>query len=324
MIVARAPYRICIAGGGTDRPEFYKKHGGFFISMAIDKYLYTTIKEDSIDKKIKLKYSQTEIVDKPEELEHERAALVLEELGVDSVEISSCGDLPSGTGMGSSGAYLNSLIAAVSAYKEKTTFVHPRKIAELSCHLEMDKLGYPAGKQDPYVSAYGGLRKFKVSKKGEVEKGLFDLDNSENLSKRLHLYYLNKTRDANEVLEDQKCNSVCKENSLLKIKDLAYYTEKLLKEQKYDEYGKSLDDYWQIKKSLSYLISYPEVEFVYGKAKSDHGVLGGKIIGAGGGGFLLLYKDGDMTDFDFFMKQAGFPRVDFSVDTSGTTVRKFY
>lgn len=321
MITSRSPYRITLGGGGTDRPDFYRNHGGFVISMAIDKYIYLSLKPDSLEKEIKVRYLNTEVVDTLDELKHDRAreALRLHNLK-ESIEVSSCGDVPGQTGLGSSGSYLVGLLNAIRYYKKD--YCSTQELAEEACKIEIDILGLPVGKQDQYISAFGGLKIFNIGVDGKVEVKPVNLS-AESLScltNNLHIYFLKKKRNASNILAQQHSSKKGNEERLLKIKEMGYRTLDVLEKCNFDEYGIMLDEYWQLKKQFSADMSFSLADKIYFELKKRFGILGGKIIGAGGGGFLMVYANKNHAEIEKFMGQNNIIRLNYSPDHEGSKI----
>lgn len=287
--------------------------------MAIDKYLYITIKPDSFDRKYKLRYSQVEIVENIYDLKHTRAkeALFLHEVG--PVEINTCADLQSNSGMGSSGSFLVGLLKALREYKGADS--SPMILADEACKIEIDVLKEPVGKQDQYIAAYGDVRIFQILKDGTVQVG--KIEGVEDLIPNMRVYSLNQFRNASDILSDQQKNACGVRKVLDKVKDFGYKTIHLLNCCKYDEYGLLLDEYWQLKKQLSLKISLPIVDDIYEEVKKNYNVLGGKIIGAGGGGFLLLYVPEGHEKLDRFMSCLGMKRLNYSIGSGSKLLGNF-
>lgn len=278
MIISRTPLRITIGGGGTDLPSFYTKHGGFVISMAINKYIYITLKPDEFEKYLKLRYSQIEIVDDVTELKNHRAKELLLFHGIhNSIEIDTCADLPSNTGLGSSGTFLVGLSNIVREHKRINR--EPSVLAEEACYIEIDRLNEPVGKQDQYIAAFGGLKILDIDKTGIVTVKEVNIKYSDLklFLSHIHLYYTNVKRDASEILLDQKQLKGNSEETLLKVKEQAYKVLDILETGNFREYGLLLDDYWKLKKTLSNKISISEIDIIYDEVKSKFGVLGGKV-----------------------------------------------
>lgn len=317
MIITRTPFRVTLGGGGTDIPSYYQQNGGLVISMAIDKYVYITLKPDLFEKLCKLRYSEIEIVDNPGMLKNARAreALILNKLN--EVEINTCADFSYKSGMGSSGSFLVGLLKAIKEYKRLDN--SPHIVAEEACHIEIDILGEPVGKQDQYIAAFGGIKIFTIDKNGFVDIQNFDID-YQVLIQNMHIYSLGIQRDASEILSEQQKLGGYTRETLDQIKEYGYRTIELLNASEFDEYGLLLDAYWTEKKKLSSKVSIPLVDGIYEEVKSTYGILGGKIIGAGGGGFLLLYTNQKHNELDRYMTNIGLHRLKYTVDHSGSRV----
>lgn len=321
MIISRTPLRITLAGGGTDLPSFYEKHGGFVVSMAINKHIYLTYKQDSFERELKLRYSQIEIVKNANELKNHRAKEALLIHGIaDSCEINSCADLPSNTGLGSSGSFLVGLLNLIREHKRLNT--EPKILADEACDIEINRLKEPVGKQDQYIAAFGGLKTFEIDKTGNVSVNIFDINKNtlKELITNTCIYFLNVKRDASEVLIDQKNLKGNSEELLQIIKTQAYQTVQFLIDSDLDSYGRLMDEYWNLKKQLSNKISIPIVDEIYEITKKNYNVLGGKIIGAGGGGFLMLYCNRNHLKLDQYMEASGYSRLHFDIDNVGSTI----
>ncbi|HBY70355.1 MAG TPA: galactokinase [Flavobacteriaceae bacterium] len=318
MIISRAPFRITLAGGGTDLPAFYKKHGGVVTSMGIDKYIYVSFKRILLEKIIKLQYMSTEIVADLNDLQHSRAREALREFGImDSCEVASMADLPARSGLGSSGSYLVSLINCLQEYSNSQ--MTKQQIADLACHLEMDVLNEPVGKQDQFIASYGGIHTFTISKDGQVSAQEINLGKAdvEGFTQRCRIYYTGLQRDASKILKSQTKNKVNFEDKMLKILDLGHQFTESLKTKQYDRYGQLLDVHWRYKKSLSNKMTNNNIDQIYSDLKDSGLILGGKIIGAGGGGFLLTYVPKRFELVDEYMHNAGLVRIDYNLDTDG-------
>jgi len=323
VIISRAPYRVTFAGGGNDRPEFYKKHGGFFISMAINSYLYISLKTDSLEGKVKLKYSKSEEVENIEDLQHDRAREALKLYGLkDSIEISSSGDIPANTGMGSSGSYLVALLKAIQKFKRKSCSVYD--LAEDACRIEIETLKLPVGKQDQFISAYGGFNSFFIDKNGKVTVDPVNITSEKmrELKRKIHLYYLGsnfcRPRSASHALKKQNCQK--NEEILLRMKELGYQTLDILENGDLSEYGNVLNEYWNIKKQLSEEVSNSSIDDLYDTVKKKFGVVGGKLIGAGGGGFLMTYSEDRHNELQRYMEKAKCKKLNFSPDYEGAKI----
>jgi len=290
MIGIRTPFRISFVGGGSDLKEFYSRSSGCVISTSIDKYMYIFV-HPYFDSKIQIKYSKTELVDRIDQIKHPIVREALKIFKLNGIDINSIADLPSGTGLGSSSSYTVGLLHALYSYCNK--YVSSEQLAQEACKLEIDILGEPIGKQDQYAAAYGGLNfiKFYQNDDVDVEPILMLPDKYVELQNNLLMFYTGKTRRASDILTDQKRNIVSDKNkfkALVRMTELVDEMKKSLIDSNLDDFGYFLDENWHLKKSLSNNISEDEIDELYEKAK-DSGALGGKLLGAGGGGFLLFY-----------------------------------
>ncbi|HDM78189.1 MAG TPA: galactokinase [Deltaproteobacteria bacterium] len=297
MILARAPMRISLGGGGTDLPSYYTRYGGFILSAAINKYLYIYVNRPSADDYIRVKYSRYEEVKAVDEIQHDLVRPALQMLNINgSVEIVSMADVPGGTGLGSSGTYVVALLTAL--YELKKEKVPTQALAEFACHIEMDLAGHPVGKHDHYLAAFGGITCLDIQRDGKVIVTPLDISitTAEELCSRVLLFFTGITRKSREILQEQKQDTEAEDStvieSLHRTKELGYRIKEALEQGDLDRFGLLLDEHWQNKKRRSGKISDPRIDRWYEMAKKN-GALGGKIIGAGGGGFLMLYCPDD-------------------------------
>ena len=320
MIISRTPLRVTLAGGGTDLPEFYSRFGGSIVSMAIDKYIYIHFKRNILDNFVRLRYLQNEEVTNSNKLSNERARCVLQKFKIyNKCEITSVGDLPSNTGLGSSGSYLVGLINAIQKYSNQN--MSKQEIAELACDLEINTLGEPVGKQDQYIASYGDIHKFDIDTRGNVSASRINIPNVNELIENIRIYYTGLQRSASEILYDQKKDYKKFNANLQKIQDIGFQMFDTLISNNFDDYGLLLDDHWRYKKSLSTSVSNNIVDGIYDDLIQRKLILGGKIIGAGGGGFLLVYSPKNRHKFlDEQMEEIGYPRLNYKIDASGTTI----
>ena len=291
MIITRTPFRISFVGGGSDLPSFYEKHEGAVLSTSINKYMYVTIHPSFSKHETVIKYNKTETVTDVHKLQHPIARQLLLDHGIEGCEIVSTADVPSGTGLSTSSAYTVGLIHALYAYKGK--YCSQEKIAEEACRLEIEELGEPIGKQDQYGTAVGGLKVIRFLKDGSVEVEPIVVSRSvyKELNENLLLFYTGLTHNAGEILKEQNKNVVTEEdkfNALIKMTSLVYKMRDALSSGNLDDFGQILDENWLLKRSLTTSISNTFIDKYYDIAMQN-GALGGKLLGAGGGGFLLFY-----------------------------------
>ncbi|HEX8950543.1 MAG TPA: sugar kinase [Polyangia bacterium] len=291
MIISRAPVRFSLGGGGSDLPAYAREHGGFIVTAAVDKYVYICANR-RFHESIRLSYSSTEIVEHAHQIAHKifREALTLLEIDR-GIELTSMSDVPANSGLGSSGAFTVSLLNALHAYRRE--YVSTKQLADEACHIEIDRLKEPIGKQDQYASAFGRISCLEIDKDLSVRVTPLRLsdDALAELESNLHVFYIGGTREASPILADQQQQMRSSERSveaMHRIKQLGHETRRLLEQGKLDEYGELLDEHWREKRRLSAQVSSAAIDEHYAAARRA-GALGGKVMGAGGGGFFLLY-----------------------------------
>jgi len=323
MLISRSPLRISLGGGGTDLPSYYREHGGFLVAGAINKYVYITLHKTFVPDLI-VKYSKLERVSHSREIEHPiiREAFALLELDGKSMELTSMADIPAGTGLGSSGSFTTALLRALHAWKRN--LAHPQEIAAQACHIEIERLGEPIGKQDQYIAAYGGLTCFEFHPDGTVKAWPLALsqETREELEDSLMLFFTGYSRSASSILKEQDVKSKEKDQDMIQnlhyIKDLGLRSKAAMESGHLDEFGRIMNEHWQHKKQRSKGMSNPVIDELYNHALA-HGAIGGKLIGAGGGGFLLFYTR-DKAQLSKAMKDKGLAEVRFRFDFEGTTL----
>lgn len=292
MILARAPLRISLGGGGTDLPSYYSRHGGFILSAAIDKYVYIYVNRPAADEFIRVKYSRYEQVTSPDEVEHDlvRPALKLLELG-GAIEIVSMADVPAGTGLGSSASYLVSLLTALHELKREK--VPMQALAEEACYIEMELAGHPVGKHDHYIAAFGNFTVLDIEPSGRVHVNPLEISLTalQDFRSSVLLFYTGLLRPSQHILNEQKQATQAGDrevvDSLHRTKEIGYRIKEALEDGDLERFGLLLDEHWQNKKRRSNRISDPAIDRWYEIAR-EHGALGGKIMGAGGGGFFMF------------------------------------
>jgi len=323
MIITRSPLRISLGGGGTDLPSYYRKHSGFLVAAAIDKYVYITLHQTFVNDLI-VKYSKLERVGSAAELQHPIIREALKLVGIEGpyLELTSMADIPAGTGLGSSGSFTTALLKALHAHKKN--IIHPRDLAEQACHIELDLLGEPIGKQDQYIAAYGGLTCFQFLPNGHVEAAPLKIDPETlyNLEDNLLLFFTGYSRSASNILKDQDEKSRQSNKDMIDnlhfVKDLGYQSQEALEVGDLHRFGELMNVHWEHKKKRSGGMSNPDIDRWYTLAM-EHGALGGKLIGAGGGGFLMFYAN-EKTKLRHAMTHAGLKEVRFRFDFEGTKV----
>ena len=322
MIITRTPLRISIGGGGTDLPSYYEKFGGFVISAAIKQYVYLTLHRTFVPNYI-IKYSQLETVDSVDEIRHPiiRAALRLH--GIPPyIEIASMADMPAGTGLGSSGSFTVGLLRALYALKREP--VATKDLAEEACHIEIDLLREPVGKQDQYIAAFGGLMCLDFAPGGSVTVTPLRLhpETLHSLEDHLLMFFTGYSRSAGSVLEDQAKRTVQSDSVMLEnlhfTKQLGLATKAALEAGRTREYAEILNQHWEFKRKRSQGISNESINRWYEIARQN-GALGGKLVGAGGGGFLLFYAE-DRARLRTAMADQGLTEVRFNFDHEGSKV----
>jgi D-glycero-alpha-D-manno-heptose-7-phosphate kinase len=298
MIITRTPFRVSFVGGGSDIPEFYKQSPGAVLSTTIDKFMYISTHRFFYDGKIRLKYSQTETVDKVDEIKHPVIKEILKKFNVEgNVEVSSMADIPSGTGLGSSSTFTVGML--YNLYARYGKYVNKEVLAEDAADIEINKLGDPIGKQDHYAAAFGGLNVFRFNSSGEVNVEPIHLKKLtfDNLQNNLLMFYTGDQREASSILTEQKekMQSPDKVENLKKMVGLVDDLRDSLYGDDLTRFGEILHKNWLLKKQLASKISNGNIDTLYNKGL-ESGAIGGKLLGAGGGGFLLFYCDQDKQD----------------------------
>jgi len=322
MIIARSPLRITLGGGGTDLPSYYEKFGGFLIAAAIDRYVYITLHETFVNYLI-VKYSKMEKVKKIEDIKHPiiREALKMLKIDCSYLELSSMADIPAGTGLGSSGSFTTALLKSLHAYQRN--LIHPKQLAEQACDIEINKLGEPIGKQDQYIAAYGGITCFEF-KKSSVKAYPLKIDKEilYDLEDNLLLFFTGYTRSASGILKEQHHKSKANDKDMIEnlhfVKQLGIESKKALEKGDLKKFGELMNVHWEHKKKRSGVMSNEKINHWYDLALKN-GALGGKLIGAGGGGFLMFYAIDDVK-LRRAMTAQGLEEVRFRFDFEGTKV----
>ncbi|MBV9083261.1 MAG: galactokinase [Acidobacteriaceae bacterium] len=324
MIITRSPLRITLGGGGTDLPSYYQRHGGFLIAAAINKYVYITVHE-TFQREFIIKYSRLERVKRIDEIEHPIIRQALRTVGIEDnahLEITSMADIPSGTGLGSSGSFTTALLKALHSYKRN--LIHPSELAEQACDIEINQLRDPVGKQDQYAAAYGGITCFQFCQNGKVSAYPLNLSEETryNLEDNLLLFFTGYSRSASDVLREQDEKSRAMDPAMMDnlhlVKDLAERSRQAIEAGDLVEFARLMDIHWQNKKKRSSKMSNDRIDEWYAHAMAN-GALGGKLIGAGGGGFLFFYSE-EKSRLRRAMRQCGLTEVRFSFASEGTSV----
>lgn len=323
MIIARSPLRISLGGGGTDLPSYYKQHEGFLVSAAIDKYIYVAINKP-FNKGGIFRYSSMENSQDVDSIKHPiiREALKLFDEKNLQIEISSMADIPAGTGLGSSGSFTTALLKALYVYNRR--YLSQQDLAELACFIEIEKLREPIGKQDQYIASVGGISSFAFHKDDTVTYSALNLPSKTlyQLEDNLLLFFTGFSRGASEILKDQKIRSDNNEDEILNnlhyTKDLGYKSKKALEEGDLISFGELMHEHWQHKKNRSSSMSNEKINEWYELALTN-GAIGGKVVGAGGGGFLMFMAK-DPEKLRQAMGKEGLEEVRFRFDFEGTKI----
>jgi D-glycero-alpha-D-manno-heptose-7-phosphate kinase len=323
MIIVRSPLRISLGGGGTDLPSYYQDHTGFLIAAAIDKYVYITLHQTFVQELI-IKYSKLERVASIDQVEHPiiREALKYVDVAAPHLEITSMADIPAGTGLGSSGSFTTALLKALHTLKKN--FIHPQQLAEEACHIELNLLNEPIGKQDQYIAAYGGITCFNFQPDGSVDAWPLKINQETlfNLEDNLLLFFTTYSRSASTILQEQDKKSKEKDSDMINnlhfIKELGMKSKEALETGDLNAFAELMNVHWHHKKQRSGNMSNTQIDAWYDLALKN-GAIGGKMIGAGGGGFLMFYAH-DKMKLRHTLRKAGMHEVRFRFDFAGTQV----
>jgi D-glycero-alpha-D-manno-heptose-7-phosphate kinase len=324
MIITRTPFRITLGGGGTDLPSYYEKYGGFIFSAGLDKYMYIDSNRSVADDLIRVKYSKSETVERVDEVQHDIAREILQHTGVlNNIEISSLADIPAGTGLGSSSCYAVGLLHALHTMKRE--YVPLAQLAEMDFQIEANILKRPIGKQDPYMAAFGGLTVLEIAEDGtvKVRKANVSFEVADELNKNMLIFFTGKTRSADDILREQEKGAKEEKASVVDsmhyIKDIGYQILEAVESGNIDVVGRKFHEHWQYKKKISSKMSNPEFDRIYNLAQ-EHGALGGKISGAGGGGFFTFYVPENQRTFREKMRELGLREMRYRFDFEGSKV----
>lgn len=321
MIISRSPLRISLGGGGTDLPSYYEKHGGFLIAATIKSYVYVAIHK-AFMRGIILKYSKMERVERASDILHPlfRESILAVDKNLNGVEISSFADIPSGTGLGSSGAFTCCLLNSILEYQN---FKLTKKVlAELACEIEINHLHEPSGKQDQYASSFGGINAFTFQKSGEVDISPLNLSatNQNNIRDSLIMFFTGFARQSSVILSEQKIKTEAGNSEMIdnlhRTKEIGYRSFDALLNGDLELYGRLMHSHWQRKKQRSPSMVNSEIENIYNIAM-ENGAIGGKLVGAGGGGFLLFVTENKMKTRTA-LAELGLSEVNIDFEYSGT------
>lgn len=323
MIITRSPLRISLGGGGTDLPSYYREHTGFVISAAIDKFVYITL-HDTFEREFIIKYSKTEHVQSVDEIRHPiiREALKLVPVSAPHLEVVSMSDIPAGTGLGSSGSFTVALLRALHTHNQE--FVPRQQLAEEACHIEIERLGEPIGKQDQYISAFGGITSFEFHPDGRVTVRPLQIsaETLYNLEDNLLLFFTGFTRDASAILVEQdqrtRGGDARMIDHLHQIKRMGQESGAALESGDLRRFAAIMHEHWELKKQRSASMSNSRIDEYYALAQT-HGALGGKLIGAGGGGFLMFYSE-EKTRLRRALRDAGLREIRMRFDFEGASL----
>lgn len=322
MIISRAPFRVSFCGGGSDIPSFYERYGGCVLSTTIRKYVYLTINKAFNKDTITLKYSQTEVVTDPKDIEHRIFSQVLQDFGTKGIEITSMADIPAGTGLGSSSSFTVALLKLLYTYNETAASTY--KIAREACDVEINQLHNPIGKQDQFAAAFGGLRYYEFRPDGfvKIEPIVMRRESYRKLENSLMMFYTGALHDANKILSEQSKSLVSANDKIEATKKLCEYTLELKRSfeaNNVDALGDILNRGWNIKRELAHGITSPLIDDVYARGIAA-GASGGKLLGAGGGGFLLFYVPDESKKAQVREALSDLMELPVELDNSGVSI----
>ena len=324
MIITRTPFRITLGGGGTDLPSYYENHGGFIFSFTLNRYMYINVNRPSVDQFIRVNYSESETVNQVSDLKHNIARACLQKFKIEkSIEIASMADIPSGSGLGSSSCYTVGLLNALHCLNR--TNVSLDRLADEACRIEIDILKKPMGKQDQYLATYGGFLVMEIKKNGKVNVSNANIDISvlDDLKRNLLVFYTGKQRTNEKILKEQdnstKHNDKEVLNSLHYIKESGYKILEIIESGNITKLGLMFDEHWERKKKLSSGVSNPFFNDIYDHAIIN-GALGGKLSGAGGGGFFTFYIEENHGKLRKAMLEKGLIELRYDFDFEGTKI----
>jgi len=323
LIVSRTPFRLSLGGGGTDLPAYYMKFGGFFVSGAVNRYMHIIV-NDRFEPGIRVSYSQTEIVQSADSVRHPIVRETLKHLDFkDRIEIVSLADVPAATGLGSSGSFSVGLLNALYAHKKMTKT--PKEVAEEACHIAMVRLHEPSGKQDEYAASLGGIRSYEIDREGRVTPRELKIspETLDELEHGIMMFYTGVKRNANDILRGQRDKVSTNEDGAVEkmhaIKSIGYESMKALESGDLKRFGGLLDEHWKVKRGVTDAMSTEGIDHWYALARGG-GALGGKVVGAGGGGFLMLYCEEGRQAVRAALAREGLVEMKFRFDFEGSKV----
>jgi D-glycero-alpha-D-manno-heptose-7-phosphate kinase len=324
MIITRTPFRVTLGGGGTDLPSYYSQYGGFILAAALNKYMFINVNRPVVDDLVRVKYSKSEMVSHRDQLEHEIAREALRITGIErGIELISLADVPAGTGLGSSSCYAVGLLNALHTMKRH--LIGLQELAEEACYLEIEVLRKPIGKQDQYMAVFGGITILEIACDGKVKVSPAPVSQAtvDDLERNLLLFYTGTTRSNLDILAEQSQGvtegAASVVDSLHRIKEMGYEIKEMLARGNLTDFGLAMDKHWQLKKRMSNKISSPIFDQFYELAKGN-GALGGKISGAGGGGFFTFYTENRHQQLRNAMRAAGLREMRYRFDFEGSKI----
>jgi D-glycero-alpha-D-manno-heptose-7-phosphate kinase len=324
LIITRTPFRVTLGGGGTDLPAYYSRYGGFVCAVGINKYMFINLNRPVVDDLIRIKYTKSETVKHRSEIQHEIVKTAMEMTKIENaLEVVSMADVPAGTGLGSSSCYAVGVLNAIHTMKRE--FIPLQDLAEEACCLEIEFLKKPIGKQDQYMAAFGGLTVLDIEKNGKVNVRSVNISHEtiDELNRNMLMFYTNTSRSADKILAEQTNGAKAKKKQVVEsmhyIKEIGYKILEALEDGNLTDIGLLFDKHWEYKKKISTKMSKPRFNEIYQIAK-ERGALGGKISGAGGGGFFVFYIEEKHSKFREAMKKLGLREMRYRFDFEGTKV----
>jgi D-glycero-alpha-D-manno-heptose-7-phosphate kinase len=322
MIISRTPFRLPLGGGGTDLPSYYSKFGGFFISAALNKYMYIAL-HNRFERGLRIGYSQTEIVNDFEQVKHPLVREALRQVGIrEGIEVISFADVPASTGLGSSGSFTVGLLRALYTHKRK--FKTPDEVAEQACDIAINKLKEPSGKQDEYVASFGGIRAYEIDTNGNVSSEELNLSDHviAELESSILMFYTGMQRSSREVLskqQEQVKSGGSTVEKMHEIKRIGRESKKALESGELKRFGELLHEHWMVKRGVTSNMTTSDIDRWYTIAR-DNGAIGAKIIGAGAGGFLMVFCDNGRQHVRSALAREGLMEYRIRFDFEGSKV----